>query len=129
MQRAKHRVAAKKGQSFPFCMRGRGWCARGKQEEEPQGGCAKGFLSWAGEFGLENAFSLFEGVGGEVLTRNKSQNRGSDLLEAWARAVKALSSVGVPALPKRPPEAANWCSLTAPAGKSPPEPARRASRP
>lgn len=105
------------------------WCAGAKHKEEPQGGCAKGFLRWAGEFGLGNTFSLFVGVGSRVLTQNKSQNRGPDLLKVWARAINAVSNMGVPALPKHPPEAANWRLLTAPAGKSPPGPARRTRRP
>lgn len=69
------------------------------------------------------------GVGSRVLTQNKSQNRGPDLLKVWARAINAVSNMGVPALPKHPPEAANWRLLTAPAGKSPPGPARRTRRP
>lgn len=74
---------------------------------------------------LGNTFSLLVGVGSRVLTQNKSQNRGPDLLKVWARAINAISNMGVPTLPKHPPEAANWHLLTAPAGKSPPGPARR----
>lgn len=72
---------------------------------------------------------MLVGVGSRVLTQNKSQNRGPDLLKVWARAINAVSNMGVPALPKHPPEAANWRLLTAPAGKSPPGPARRTRRP
>lgn len=47
---------------------------------------------------------LSGGVGGEVLTENKSQNRIPDLLKAWARAIKAVSSVGVPDYQNVPPK-------------------------
>lgn len=69
------------------------------------------------------------GVGSRVLTQNKSQNRGPDLLKVRAKGINAVSNMGVPALPKHPPAAANWRLLTAPAGKSPPGPARRTRRP
>lgn len=125
MQLAEPRVAAE-GQSFPLGMCGSAGVPEQSTKRSPKEPAPEAFSDGPGSSGWE---LLFVGVGSRVLTQNKSQNRGPDLLKVWAKAINAVSNMGVPALSKHPPEAANWRLLTAPAGKSPPGPARRTHRP